>query len=76
VTRSPDYGIVRFTLDGVKENQVHDCYSPRASTELLDLGLFDLTEGKKKFVVEITGANSKSIKRHMFGLDYLLLERQ
>jgi len=26
--------------------------------------------------VEITGANKKAEKRHMFGLDYLLLEAE
>jgi len=43
-------------------------------TPEIKLGTFDLKAGENKFAVTITGANEKSEKAYMVGIDYLLLK--
>jgi hypothetical protein len=35
-----------------------------------------ITKGQHKLTVEIVGINEKAVKKHMFGLDYILLKPQ
>ncbi len=42
----------------------------------IDLGVFDLQPGAHRIEVEIMGCNREALKRYMFGLDYLRLEKE
>jgi putative heme-binding domain-containing protein len=78
LTRAPDYGVVKFLLDGqpLSEKQT-DLFGSRVSlTNQLVLGERELTAGEHRLTVEITGANPEAVKSHMFGLDYLWLQRK
>lgn len=73
-TKAPDYGIVRFEVNGTPVAATFDGYhtavviAPEQS-----LGSFDLKQGVNQFQVTIEGTNAAADPRHMFGLDYLLL---
>jgi len=75
LTKANDYAIVRATFNDQSTDNTFDRYAPRVSHDRLNLGQFSLKKGPNRLVVEIVGANEQAIKRHMFGLDYLLLER-
>jgi hypothetical protein len=53
-----------------------DLYHTEVITEEMSLGTAALKEGANQMVVTVTGANPKAIKRHMFGLDYLLVKNR
>ena len=44
------------------------------TTGVVSLGAHDLSAGKHKLTIEITGANPKAVKAYMFGLDYVKLD--
>ncbi len=69
-----DYGIQKLSLNGQAAKTV-DFYSKDLTWKTVDLGTFELQAGDNHFVVEVAGANGAAEKRHMFGLDYLKLER-
>jgi len=74
LTKARDYGIVQLSLDDEKLGDPIDLYSPEVvPTKVLSFGVRELTKGRHKLTVEITGANEKAIKAYMFGLDYVLL---
>lgn len=75
LTKANDYGIVRVTINDQASDKTFDRFAPRVSHDRLDLGKFSLKKGPNRMLVEIVGANEKAIKRHMLGLDYLLLEK-
>jgi len=75
LTKARDYGIVRIHIDDQPTDKSLDRYAPRVSHDQLDLGTFSLKKGPNQLVVEIVGANDRAVKRHMFGLDYLRLEK-
>jgi len=75
LTKAKNYGIVRLSLGGQAAEEPFDRFAPRLSHDLVDLGQFDLKKGPNLLVVEIVGANPKAIEHHMFGLDYLKLEK-
>lgn len=75
LTKAVDYGIVRLTLAGRAVPEEFDRFAPQVSHDLLELGEFTLEEGPAELVVEIVGAHPDAVKRHMFGLDYLKLEK-
>ena len=75
LTKAKDYGIVQLYLDGTKLGGPIDLYNPEViPTGALDLGTHELTAGKHKFTVEITGANEKAVKSYMAGVDYVKLD--
>jgi len=74
LTAAVDYGIVRLHLAGQATDTL-DRYHDGVTNDVLELGVFDLAEGASRLEVELVGANEKAIARHMFGLDYLKLER-
>jgi hypothetical protein len=51
-----------------------DRYHTAMAHDALDLGVHDFEAGGNRICIEIAGAHPQAIKRHMFGLDYLLLE--
>jgi len=75
LTKANDYGIVRVTINDQSIDKSFDRFAPRVSHDRQDLGKFSLKKGQNRLAVEIVGANEKAIKRYMFGLDYLLLEK-
>ena len=75
LTRAPDYGIVQFHLDGQKIGPPIDLYCAYVtSTPPILLGARELSSGSHKLTVEITGANEKAAKSHIFGLDRIILK--
>jgi hypothetical protein len=68
-TAAPDFGVVRFAMDGQPVEQELDLYSgrvcPSGSTEL---GQWELTEGKHLLQFKVTGKNPGS-KGFKFGID-------
>ena len=75
LTKANDYGIVRIRINDRAAPRLFDRYAPRVSHDRLDLGVFPLKKGSNRLVIEIVGANDRAVKRHMFGLDYLLLRK-
>jgi hypothetical protein len=75
LTKAVDYGIVRLTLNGQPGVETFDRYATSVAHDLLQVGEFELKKGRNVLVVEITGAHPKSVKKHMFGLDYLKLKK-
>ena len=49
--------------------------SSLGSTGQFSLGTIELDAKDHTLQVQITGANPKAVKRHMFGLDYIKLEK-
>jgi hypothetical protein len=75
-TRAPDFGILKFTLNGAPATREFDGY---ASTVLpsgrIDLGVCMVTNGTLRLRAEVTGANPAAVGAHyFFGLDCLTLE--
>ncbi len=76
LTHAVDYGKARLTLsDQVLENEI-DFFSRELTNERHDLGKVELRPGEQQLKIEITGANSDAVQRHMFGIDYLELVPQ
>ncbi len=75
-TKAIDYGIVQVWVNGKKVGKPIDLFNDGVvSTPELVLGAVDLNQGVNELKVEITGSNDKAKpKRHMVGLDYLLLK--
>ncbi|MGI6461336.1 MAG: hypothetical protein ACOX5J_14830 [Candidatus Hydrogenedentales bacterium] len=66
---------MQLSINGVKAGEPLDFFNDGVIvSEEVHLGAFNLKQGQNTLAVEITGANEQSDpKRHMFGLDYLLL---
>ena len=75
LTKAADYAIVKMTLDGQAAGGEIDRYATGVGHDLIELGRFQLKRGPVRLEVRITGANEKAIKKHMFGLDYLKLDK-
>jgi hypothetical protein len=75
LTKANDYGIVRMKINDQAVESSIDRYHPTVKHDLVELGKFTLKAGPNRLEVEIEGANTKAVKRHMFGLDYLKLEK-
>ncbi len=70
-TKSWDYGILRFSVNGRPAGKDYDAYSPRVILSgPIELGVFEPQDGKFMLRVEVVGANpeSKNSKSY-FGLD-------
>jgi hypothetical protein len=75
LTKAVDYGIVKITLNGKVLIEELDLYNTSVITKEIDLGSCQLKQGINQLIVRVVGANAQAVKRHMFGLDYLLLSR-
>ena len=75
LTMAMDYGIVQLHLDDEPLGEPMDLYRYDGvkSTGLVWLGVRELMPGNHKLSLEIVGANPAAAKRHMVGLDYLIL---
>jgi hypothetical protein len=74
LAKAVDYGIVRLGF-GDEASAAIDRYHTEVANDPLEIGTFDLDRGANLLRIEIVGAHEKAVPRHMFGLDYLLLEK-
>jgi hypothetical protein len=75
-TRAPDFGMLRFVVQGKLSDTTFDGYAEKVHpAEPIKLGTFTPEQGKLVLRIEVTGANAKSNDaRYFFGLDCLILE--
>lgn len=77
-TRSWDYGVVRFTVNGKPAGRETDLYSGQQGRALpsgpIELGMFTPIGGKLTLRAEVVGGNEQSAgTRSFFGLDCVIL---
>ncbi|MBL7189796.1 MAG: DUF2961 domain-containing protein [Phycisphaerae bacterium] len=72
ITKAVDYGIVRIEMNGETKADSVDMFNPSVIARDIKLGPCKLVKGKNKLKVTILGANPSAVKKHMFGLDYIL----
>ena len=74
-TRSWDYGMFRFSVNGKATGEPVDLYAPKILPLTVDLGEFDLTGTTVDLGLTCVGTNPKVKARNfMAGIDYILLE--
>ena len=74
-TKAVDYGIHAFAFNGKPLGKPHDFFQARgvSHTDQIALGKVALNKGKNLLTITATGTHPKSVKRYMFGLDFLRL---
>ncbi|VGO11772.1 hypothetical protein PDESU_00318 [Pontiella desulfatans] len=73
-TKSRDFGIVRFSVNGKPAGAEVDLYAPKpVPSGAIGLGAFDPVDGAYLLRVEVSGKNPKSIGT-FFGLDCVVLQ--
>ena len=75
-TKSWDYGILRFSVNGQAAGKDYDAYSPEAVlSEPIELGTFEPKDGQFLLRVEVVGANPAARgSKAYFGLDAVKVE--
>jgi hypothetical protein len=78
-TKSWDYGILRFTVNGKRAGPDVDLFSGGENVVILagplDLGVFEPVDGQMTLKAEVVGANPKALEtKSYFGLDCVVLE--
>ena len=69
------YGIVQLYLDDKKLGDPIDLYDARlALTGPLDMGSHQLEAGEHRLTMELVGANKRTVKNYMAGIDYIQLD--
>jgi hypothetical protein len=77
LTMAIDYGIVQLTIDGEEIGPPIDGYfTDVITTGVLNVGQKTMKGGTHKLGLKIVGANPKSEKAYMVGLDYIKLVRR
>ncbi|HPM79353.1 MAG TPA: DUF2961 domain-containing protein [Candidatus Anammoximicrobium sp.] len=76
-TRAPDYGVLRFAVNGKAGEATFDGYAPKPiPSGPIELGVHEPREGKFILRVEVTGTNPAATgPKYYFGLDAVLLEK-
>ena len=76
MTRAPDYGIVRFFLDGRPVGEEVDLWAPEVThAGEFDLGVRNLSARAHRLTVRLVGVNPQATGGGgMAGVDYILLE--
>lgn len=76
LTKAPDYGIVRLSVNGAVVAESVDLFHASGVTPSGELPFeIDLRKGPNELKVEITGSNpAAKPANHMFGIDYLRIE--
>ncbi|MBN2137027.1 MAG: DUF2961 domain-containing protein [Sedimentisphaerales bacterium] len=72
ITKAVDYGIFRISINDETIVESADMFNPSVVAEDMKVGRCKLVAGKNKLKVTILGANAAAVKKHMFGLDYIL----
>ena len=77
LTQAPDFGTLRFSLNGQAATATFDGYAPQVQPAAsLPIGTFTPRDGKFTLRLEVTGTNPKAEgARYYFALDCLTLER-
>lgn len=79
LTKAPDYGNLKFLLDGKPLDTTFDGFSPPGAgvvhSKLLTLTKTALLPGEHRLTLEITGCNPEAAKAYMAGIDYVYLNR-
>jgi hypothetical protein len=74
-TKSYDYGVVRFSIDGRKGKELDLWSAKPVASGPIDLGEFDLSKGDSVLRAEVIGTNPQSTGSHFyFGLDCVVLK--
>ena len=75
-TKAPDYGILKFRINGQPAGPPYDAYhSVAIASGPIELGTFEPKDGKLLLRVEVVGANRAAIgSRYFFGLDCVTLQ--
>jgi hypothetical protein len=75
-TKSHDYGILRFAVNGQPAGSDYDAYRPEAAASgPIELGSFEPKDGKFLLRAEVVGANPESKgPRYFFGLDCVVFK--
>ena len=76
-TRAPDYGILRFAVNGEATEGTFDGYAEKPTpTGPINLGIHEPKDGKFVLRAEVIGANAAATgAKYFFGLDAVLLEK-
>ena len=76
-TKSRDYGVLRFSVNGQTAGKDYDAYAPEAVTSgPIELGTFQAHDGKLLLRVEVVGSNPAATgARCFFGLDCVVLRQ-
>jgi hypothetical protein len=76
-TRAKDYGILRFSVNGIRAGKEFDGYSPRpVPAGPIDLGVFEPRDGEFRLRVQVVGSNPAAVgSKHFFGLDCAVLTK-
>ena len=73
-TRSYDYGILRFKVNGQPAGVETDLYAPKPITSgRIELGVFEPVQGAFSLRAEVVGKNAKSSGTY-FGLDCIVID--
>ena len=77
MTKAVDYATVQLAIDDHPLGGLVDLYNAPdvITTGPLSLGTHELSAGGHRLTVTLTGANERTVKAYMFGLDYLYLAR-
>lgn len=75
-TKSYDYGIMRFAINGQPAGREYDAYAPEpVASGPIELGTFQPKDGKLLLRVEVVGSNPAATgTRCFFGLDCVMLQ--
>lgn len=77
-TKSYDYGIAQFAVDGKKAGETVDFYNANVTpaNPPVSLGVHELSQGEHKLTVEVVGGNEKVKDKdnYMIGLQRLVVE--
>jgi len=72
ITKAIDYGVFRIEINGETKAESADFFNQSVVARDIKLGPCKLLKGKNKLKATIIGANPSAVKKHMFGLDYIL----
>jgi len=72
ITKAIDYGIARIEVNGQTVVESADFFNRGVIARDIKTGPCRLVKGKNKLKVTILGSNPAAVKKHMFGLDYIL----
>lgn len=76
LTKANDYGIVDVAVNEKTLSKNLDFYHTSVVTEEIDLGSCPLKQGVNQLKITLVGSNPNALKRHMVGLDYILLKQK
>ena len=75
LTKAVDYGVVQLAVNGQVQHKALDCYHTSVIADTVVLRGCRLVAGHNHIKITMVGSNPNAVKRHMFGLDYLLLKK-